>query len=214
MAPSLKSSQIVGEAKRLLEAGQFSDAGHVEAVPACGSSGIGEADDQANFADVGPSREILIFEDARSIVGLIFYPTWVELEANWEFAQAAMVMRISEHIRRGEPKSWDGYLVLLTLDEAVPTEAVNRVRHDTHRLRKLVTTGRELTSMAAVEATLRPVLPFETTHTVTERATPIERLPKMLEDSGLDPQLVTSALASFRENRSPMAGIWSWRQAQ
>ena len=214
MAPSLKSSQVVGEAKRLLEESLFTFAGHIEVGSAEEQRDTGDEGSEAGFVDAGSSREILVFEDARSIVGLVFYPTWAELEANWELAQAAMVVRISEHVRRADPKSWDGYLVLLTLDEPGPVDAVNRLRHNTHRLRKLVATGRELTAMAAVEDALLPVLPFKMPHTSTKRATLIDRLPKMLEDSGLDPSLTTAALASFRENRSPMAGIWSWRQAQ
>ena len=214
MASSLKPSQVVGEARRLLEEGGFTEADHVEVVPARPWRAVDDECDEADFVDPEPLREILVFEDERSIVGLIFYPAWGELETNWELAQAAMVQRISAHFRRIEPKSWDGYLVLLTLDEMVPVEVLAQVRHDTHRLRKLVATGRELTTMASVEDALLPVLPFKMAGTATKRIALVDRLSEMLEDRGVDCTLATVVLASFRENRSPMEGIWSWRQAQ
>ena len=214
MAPSLKSSQVIGEARRLLEEGGFTKADPIVMVPASERRGVGGEDEEALLVEVGTSREILVFEDERSIVGLILYASWADLAAGWERAQAEMVVRISKHVRRTDPKSWDGYLVLLTLDEAAPAEAVAQVSHDTRRLRKLVATGRELTALSAIEDTLLPVLPFKIAHFGTERATLIDRLPEMLEARGVDSSLAAAALASFRQNRSPMEGIWSWRKVR
>ncbi len=213
MVPPLKSSQIIGEARRLLEEGGFREADPIVIV-AARERGVGDEDQEEPLADVGPSGEVLVFEDERSIVGLILYASWSELEANWELAQAEMVARISQHVRRIDPKSWDSYLVLLTRDETASVEAVARVRHDTRRLRKLVATGRELTALSAIEDALLPVLPFRMVQFETERATLVDRLPEMLETRGVAPPLAAAALASFRENRSPMEGIWSWRRAQ
>lgn len=117
MALSLKSSQLIGETGRLLEKNDFTEATPIEVVLATEQHGD---DDEASLVDVGPSREMLIFEDIRSIIGLILYSTWPELDTNWELAQAAMAARISAHGRRADPKAWDGYLVLLTLDESAP----------------------------------------------------------------------------------------------
>ena len=214
MAPSLKPSQVIGEARRLLEEGGFTEADPIEVVLARERRGAGGEGEEVPSVEAETLGEILVFEDERSIVGLTLYPSWADLAASWERAQAEMVARISQHVQRADPKSWDGYLVLLTLDTVVPAEAVAQVRHDTRRLRKLVATGRELTAMSAIEETLLPVLPFRVAHLGAERATLIDRLPEMLEAEGVDSSLAAAALASFRQNRSPMEGIWSWRKGR
>ena len=206
MVSPLKPSQIIGEAKRLLAEGGFREAERK-------SSGKDEHQ-EAPLAHEGPLSEVVLFEDERRIVGLILYASWSQLEDNWEHAQAEMVAWISEHMQRSDPKSWDGYLVLLTRDESASLAAVARVRHDTHRLRKLVATGRELTTLSAIEDALLPVLPFGLVQFETEREALVDRLPEMLEAKGVEPPLAAAALVSFRENRSPMDGIWSWRRTQ
>ena len=214
IVPLLKSSQIIGETRWRLEEGGFTEADPIKVVSSSTPRGVGDESEKALVGDAGPSGEILVFEDERSIVGVILYASWAELEAGWERAQAEMVARISQHVRRIDPKSWDGYLVLLTLDEVAPAEAVAQVRHDTRRLRKLVATGRDLIALSAIKATLLPVLPLRMALPDTERATLVDRLPEMLGTRGVDSSLAAAALASFRENRSPMEGIWSWRKAR
>ena len=193
MPRALEASQVLGEATRLLREGGYSQAGSVIAAP---------------------EFELRIFEDARSIVGLVHYRTWEELEANWPAAQAAMVERISEQVRRNDPKSWDGYLVLFTLDESARAESVAQVKNDTSRLRKLVATGRELKTVAAVEKALLPVLPFDAADSLASARALTDRIPEMLEDRGIERSLATAAIKSFGENRSPMEGVWTWRQEQ
>ena len=187
------ASQLLGEARSLLEAGGFHEVGSV---------------------DIPPANELRIFEDNRSIVGLVFFPTAGELAHGWRAAQAAMVQRVSETILRNDPKSWDGYLVLLTNDETMPTEAVAEVRNDTSRLRKLVSTGRDLRSVTDVKDALLPILPFDTISSATPSVTATGRLVEMLADQGVEGPLAEAALDAFRKNRSPMAGIWSWRLSQ
>ena len=214
IVPSLNSSQVIGEARRLLEEGGFTEADPIDMVYSIERHGADSEGEEAPLVEVVTSGEVLVFEDEYSIVGLSFYASWADLETGWERAQAEMVARISQHMRRADPKSWDGYLVLLTLDEAARAEAVAQVRHDTRRLRKLVATGRELTAMSAIGDMLLPVLPFRMADLGTERATLIARLPEMLEARGIDSSLAAAALTSFRQNRSPMEGIWSWRKVR
>ena len=190
---SLNQTQVLGEAKRLLDAAGFSDIGAI---------------------NVTPILELQIFEDDRSIVGLIYHNTWSELEANWLTAQSAMVERMSERIRRSDPKSWDGYLVLFTTDDPTSTERLSKIKNNTNRLRKLVATRSELTALAAVKGTLLPVLPFDVANVDVSSARLTDRIPDMLEAQGIDRSLATAALQSFQQNQSPMAGIWSWRQAR
>ena len=187
------ASQLLGEARSLLEEGGFHEVGSV---------------------DVPPANELRIFEDNRCIVGLIFFSAAGQLMHGWPAAQAAMVQRVSETIVRSDPKSWDGYLVLLTNDETMPAEAVAEVRNDTSRLRKLVSTGRDLRSVADVRDALLPILPFDTTSSVTPAVSATGRLVEMLTDQGVEGPLAEAALDAFSKNRSPMAGIWSWRLSQ
>src|SRR6266849_7632510 len=55
-----------------------------------------------------------IFEDPYSVVQLVVYETWTDLDSNWTDAQAVLVEIISKYVVSTEPKAWDGYLVLLT----------------------------------------------------------------------------------------------------
>ena len=193
MPGTLEVSQVLGEATRLL-----CDGGFVE----------------VDSVNISPEFELRVFEDDRSIVGLVLYQTWEELDANWSAAQAVMVELMSEKVRPNDPKSWDGYLVLLTVDEPARVEYVTRIKNDTRRLRKLVATGHELKTMASVQDTLLPVLPFNVTSSVASATALTDRIPEMLEDHGIERSLASAALRSFQENRSPMEGVWTWRQEQ
>lgn len=184
---------MLGEATRLLCDGGFS---------------------QANSANILPEFELRVFEDDRSIVGLVLYQTWEELESNWSAAQAVMVELMSEKVRPNDPKSWDGYLVLLTVDESARAGSVTKIKNDTSRLRKLVVTGRQMKTMASVKDALRPVLPFDVASSVASSTALTDRIPEMLEDHGIERSLATAAIMSFQENRSPMEGVWTWRQEQ
>lgn len=193
MPGALEASQVLGEATRLLCDGGFS---------------------QASSANILPEFELRVFEDDRSIVGLVLYQTWEELESNWPAAQAVMVELMSEKVRPNDPKSWDGYLVLLTVDESARAGSVTKIKNDTSRLRKLVATGREMKTMASVKDALRPVLPFDMASSVASSTALTDRIPEMLEDHGIERSLATAAIMSFQENRSPMEGVWIWRQEQ
>ena len=135
----LQSALIREEAARLLLEGGFVEA---PTVP------------------VDPTTDIRMFEDVRCVVGLVCYSTWPKLEAGWMAAQAAMITRISEHMTRSDPKSWDGYLVLITADEPAEYLGIHQIKYDTQRLRKLVVSGRDL-KVFSVKRSLLPVLPFD-----------------------------------------------------
>ncbi len=190
MVSSLNQSQTVGEATRLLQ-----DAGFQQAEP----------------VDLEPTGELRVFEDARSVVGVVFFRSWTELASDWPSAQAALVDRISSQFRRSDAKSWDGYLVLLTSDEEPTAEAVAEVRRDTSRLRKLVGTGSDLTSIESIAGVLLPVLPLELEGAESMQSSLLERIPAMVEAYGVEPELAAAAIASFEVNRSPMEGITAWR---
>jgi len=190
MASPLNQSQTLGEATRLLREGGFQ---------------------QADPIELQPNGELRVFEDVRSVVGVVFFRSWTQLASNWPGAQAALVDRISSRFKRSDAKSWDGYLVLLTSDGAPTAEAVADVRRDTSRLRKLVGTGSDLTSIESVAEVLLPVLPLELDGAESLQSSLLERIPGMVEAHGVDPDLAAAAIASFEANRSPMEGIADWR---
>lgn len=73
---------------------------------------------------------IRTFEDRLSVVGVAFFETWHALDTGWIEAQGALVEFMSARLTRSDPKSWEGYLLLFTSDEAPDALAVDRVRHD------------------------------------------------------------------------------------
>src|SRR5260370_10273229 len=67
--------------------------------------------DSINGKIAGSAR---IFEDPYSVVQLVVYETWTDLETNWTDAQGMLVELISKYVVSTEPEAWDGSLVLLT----------------------------------------------------------------------------------------------------
>lgn len=102
-----------------------------------------------------------LFEDPYSLVAVVVYDTWRELFERWPDAQAMLVEMISTRLGKGEPKSWEGYLVLLTpsFADAIGAHEVNAIRYDTTRVRKLIATGEVLHTLEDVRRTLLPLLP-------------------------------------------------------
>lgn len=162
-----------------------------------------------------PSGHVVrTFEDRLSIVGAVFFDTWHVLDAHWIEAQGALVELMSSRLARSDPKSWEGYLLLFTSDEAPDALAIDRVRRDTTRLRKLVTTGAELQSIVGVANALLPVLPLGLGGGSDEAVRILDRLPQLLAPNGIDPELTLRVVAAFDANRSPMEEIWNWRRSQ
>lgn len=186
-------TQIVGAATELLVENGFQATGELETVS---------------------GHVLRAFEDRLSVVGVAFFETWQALDAGWIEAQGALVEFMSQRLTRSDPKSWEGYLLLFASDEAPDALAVDRVRRDTTRLRKLVTTGSELQSIAGVGDALLPVLPLELDREATEVGRILDRLPQLLAPSGIDPELTRRVVVAFDENRSPMEEIWHWRRSQ
>jgi hypothetical protein len=186
-------TQIVGAATELLVGHGFSSMGEIET----------------------PSGSIIrTFEDRLSVVGIAYFATWQGLDAGWIEAQGALVELMSDRLTRSDPKAWEGYLLLFTSDLAPDALAVDRVRRDTTRLRKLVTTGSELKSIAGVGDALLPVLPLELDGGTSDAERILDRLPQLLEPSGIDPGLARRVVIAYEANRSPMEEIWNWRSEQ
>ncbi len=186
-------TQVLGAATELLVENEFEATGELET----------------------PNGHIVrIFEDRFSVVGVAYFETWLALETQWIEAQGALVELMSSRLTRSDPKSWEGYLLLFTSDQATDALAIDRVRRDTTRLRKLVTTGAEMQSILGVADALLPVLPLELSGGSNGAGRILDRLPQLLAPGGIDAELTRRVVAAFDGNRSPMEEIWKWRQSQ
>ena len=104
-----------------------------------------------------------LFEDPYSVVGVVVYDTWRELVEGWPDAQARLVDTMATRLSRTEPKTWDGYVVLLTSGySGANSRNVSLIRYDTTRVRKFVATGEDLKALGDVKRALLPLLPLST----------------------------------------------------
>ncbi len=149
-----------------------------------------------------------LFEDKYNVVGIAVYPTITELLHSWTGLQGALVDVISRHVGRAENKSWDGYLVLLTTNIAPSADIeIDRIRHDTTRLRKLVAIGDDLSTAGDVERLLRPLLPLRTAGTLIDQGTALELLPGLLAEQGIDVKTTELIVKSFVAQESLMEAL-------
>ncbi len=145
-----------------------------------------------------------LFEDEYSVVGIAIFETCKELLQTWPDAQALLVDVISRHVGSQESKSWDGYLVLLTPGLA-PSEsaAIEAVRYDTTRLRKLVATGDDLKLPTDVERVLRPLLPLRPERASLVQQSALDLLPRLLAVQQIPEEVTRVVVDAFRQ-QSPL----------
>jgi hypothetical protein len=145
-----------------------------------------------------------LFEDEYSVVGIAIFETCKELLQTWPDAQAVLVDVISRHVGSQESKSWDGYLVLLTPGLA-PSEsaALEAVRYDTTRLRKLVATGDDLKLPTDVERVLRPLLPLRPERASLGQQSALDLLPRLLAAQQIPEEVTRVVVDAFRQ-QSPL----------
>jgi hypothetical protein len=145
-----------------------------------------------------------LFEDEYGVVGIAVFETCKELLQTWQDVQAVLVDVISRHVGNQESKSWDGYLVLLTPGFAPSeSEALETVRYDTTRLRKLVATGDELKLPTDVERVLRLLLPLSRERVNLEQESALDLLPRLLAGQDI-PEEVTRVLVDAFRQQSPL----------
>jgi hypothetical protein len=160
-----------------------------------------------------PSTDL--FEDARSVVSVSVYESWRHLVGDWSSAQGALVEVMSDRLSRLTPKAWEGYLVLLT-PGAVPSSArrmVSDIRYDINRVRKIVATGDDLSTLADVSAALQPVLPLAVSSVPRGSAGILERLPELLTESEISPELTRKVVEAFLKNDSMVQAIYDFEES-
>jgi hypothetical protein len=145
-----------------------------------------------------------LFEDEYNIVGVAVFETCEELLTTWPRLQGSLVDTISKYLAKGESKSWDGYLVLLSPGIG-PSSAdeIESIRYNTTRLRKLVATGEELRTISDVERVLRPLLPIGEEQVRLATTSVLEILPKLLKSQDV-PEETTRLVVEAFESQAPI----------
>lgn len=140
-----------------------------------------------------------LFEDSYSIVAVAIFLDWNELLKSWMDVQSAVVEEMTESIPKDAPKSWDGYLVLLTPGILPPSEEhhLAQIRYNTGRVRKLIATGDMLIDTADVETAILPLLPLsdEIKEATVDGA--LARLPDLLAGPQLPSALIRAVVDAF-----------------
>jgi hypothetical protein len=163
---------------------------------------------------LGVGEQLRCFEDDVSIVGVAQFRSWSTLRANWLDAQSILVDLLSDRLERSDPKAWEGYLVLLTLDQPLNSAEVDEIRRDTTRLRKIVATGEDLTSLSQVDDALLPVLPLTGGVLRHDGGSILDRLPGLLAEKGIDHDLTMQVVEAFDNDRPLMEAVAAWRAEQ
>ncbi len=145
-----------------------------------------------------------IFEDPYSVVQLVVYETWTDLETNWTDAQAVLVELISKYVVSTEPKAWDGYLVLLTpsILPAASREQAIQIKNNFNRVRKFLASGDDLKTTSDVERLLLPLLPLTGEVPRSDQSTRVlDFLPDILSKRGIDRAAVETLVKAFASHQ-------------
>jgi hypothetical protein len=161
--------------------------------------------------------DLRFFEDPYQIIALGVYDSWDKLRDSWASAQSTLIELISRYVGKGDPKAWEGYLVLLTpgLLPVASREEANQIRYNTARVRKLLATGEQLSTMEEVRRTLLPLLPLSATGPTVEQASDaLQLLPDILAERGIEKAAVLAVVDAFRGRKPLMERLHQWRIEQ
>jgi hypothetical protein len=149
------------------------------------------------------------FEDSYGVVLLVVYETWASLVEGWSEDQERLVELISAYMTRADPKSWEGYLVLLCPAPPLPEERhrLQEIRYDITRVRKLIAAGEELSAIADVERAILPLLPVDAPSDLEPESSALDLPPDLLEDKEIDRADSEALIEAFRGQRPLMEAI-------
>jgi len=150
-----------------------------------------------------------ICEDPFGVVLVVAYETWSSLSEGWRGAQAALVKLLTEKLSRGNPKAWEGYLVLLTPSPSGDERAEDEIRYDTSRVRKIVGTGESIRFIDDLLDVLMPLLPLSASEVegLDGDGSVVDRLPEMLVARGIARHVAVAVLNAFRTDEPLMECI-------
>ena len=140
--------------------------------------------------------QALLAEDAYSVISVVAFETWQQLEKDWMEAQADLVDLLARRLSRSAPKAWDGYLVLLCAGEPADRLDVDRIERDTSRVRKIVATGGRLRTSTDVARVLDLLLPLELPDDLSALEDVLDALPELMVKTvdGANLKIVITAL--------------------
>lgn len=147
--------------------------------------------------------QALLAEDDYSVISVVAFETWQQLENNWEEAQADLVDLLARRLSRSAPKAWDGYLVLLCASEPSDRLDADRIERDTSRVRKIVATGGGLRTSADVARVLDLLLPLELPKDLTVLEDVLDALPELMEKT-IDRGKLKIVVDAFRDGQPPL----------
>lgn len=176
-----------------------------EVFTANGYRVVRDLTDFAHSADRG-----LLAEDEFSVVSVVTFETWQQLENEWLETQADLVELLARRLSRAAPKAWDGYLVLLCIGQPPNRQAVSAIERDTTRVRKIVATGEMLRTSADVARVLDLLLPLNVPSGVTMLEDVLDSLPEVMRSSA-DPDAVRVVVDAFRSMEPPLERLHSLR---
>jgi hypothetical protein len=157
--------------------------------------------------DVGftalPIDRSLLAEDDYSVIAIITYETWSQLEAEWSDAQAELVALLAKRLVRSAPKAWDGYLILMCTGSAPDPAAIALIERDTTRVRKIVATADTVRTISDVARILDPFMPLELAGTSAELSDILSTLPELLRNE-VPAWAVEAVISAFRRMEPPL----------
>lgn len=192
MGDSLTTAEINGQVKRILR-----------------NTGY---DQHHNPPDRWDARNHFLYEDDYCIVGVVVYERVSSLLTEWTSAQGTLVHFMSEHVTRAQPKSSEGYLVLLTGDAPRASHAndisreINAIRYNTSRVRKLVGTGLSLSTVDDIKHVLAPLLPLDIREDTQENVSVLNLLPELLADD-IPEDITEAVIDAYLQLNSPIDAL-------
>lgn len=158
----------------------------------------------------------MAFEDEYSVIAVWTFASVEDLVAGWGAAQDHVVDFLGANVIATDPKSWDGYLILVAMDgvpEALVAELSN-IRSDTRRVRKLVLTADDLPSRVFdplelaphVRRTLAPILDLDL-DTTPGRTDPLSSLPMRLAGTLGNSTHLDVVIAAYEAGESPLEAL-------
>lgn len=172
---------------------------------------VDTGDGQPSFYD-----RARLLQNEYSVVMVATFETWENLVESWPDYQNSTVESMSKFLRPREPKSADGYLVLLT-PSAVPIgemACANRIRSDTSRLRKLLGTADDLRTISDVPKIIASLLPLSIRPSDGSGDSSLDSLPRILEQHDIDPTATRVVVDAFKANAPIMPRLHQFKHPQ
>ena len=160
-----------------------------------------------------PGDRALLAEDEYSVLAVVVYETWAQLEAEWSDAQADLVELFSRRLARSAPKAWDGYLLLLCSGAAPDSGAISQIERDTTRIRKIVAAADTLRTTTDLTRILDVFMPLSIPDSTLVLTDVLDALPELLQDM-VAPSAVKTVIEAFQNMEPPLQRLHDLGEGQ